>query len=135
MDQQAIGETAGGENGAPSRQKRRRLTSTQRRARSLTRVSQAVEGAFDVKTTELQAATRGRCDVAFARQTAMYLARVALGLTLSQAGALFGRDRTTAAHACRLIEDLRDDPRFDTLLSAMEEYVLRADMADRRAPR
>ena len=79
---------------------------------------------FDVGRDDLRAATRGRCQIAFARQTGMYLARVALGMTLFDAGHLFGRDRTTASHACRLIEDLRDDPSLDALLQAMEAYVV-----------
>jgi chromosomal replication initiation ATPase DnaA len=58
----------------------------------------------------------------------MYLARVVLGMTLLGAGHLFGRDRTTASHACRLIEDLRDDPGFDALLQAMEAFLMRADV-------
>jgi chromosomal replication initiation ATPase DnaA len=88
------------------------------------RLFQAVEAAFAVGLDDLHAATRGRCDIAFARQTGMYLARVALGMTLSDAGHLFGRDRTTVSHACRIVEDLRDDPGFDALLHQMESFVL-----------
>ena len=92
------------------------------------RLFQAVEAVFDVGRDELRAATRGRCKIAFARQTGMYLARVVLGMTLCDAGHLFGRDRTTASHACRLVEDLRDDPGFDAFLEAMESFVLGADV-------
>lgn len=53
----------------------------------------------------------------------MYLARVSLGLTLSDAAHLFGRDRTTAAYACRVIEDKRDDAAFDAKLAAIEEAL------------
>jgi chromosomal replication initiation ATPase DnaA len=101
---------------------------SQARTASQTRLFQAIKAAFAVGCDDLCIATRGRCDVAFARQTGMYLARVALGMTLSDAGLLFGRDRTTAAYACRLVEDLRDDPQFDALLNAMEAFVLRSDM-------
>jgi chromosomal replication initiation ATPase DnaA len=90
------------------------------------RLFQVVEAIFEVGRGDLFAATRGRCDVAFARQTGMYLARVALGMTLADAGLLFGRDRTTAAHACRLVENLRDDEKFDALLEAIEEFVLQS---------
>jgi chromosomal replication initiation ATPase DnaA len=51
---------------------------------------------------------------------AMYLAHVACGLSLTGAGGLFRRDRTTAAHACGVIEDLRDDPVIDQTLTVME---------------
>jgi chromosomal replication initiation ATPase DnaA len=50
----------------------------------------------------------------------MYLAHVAFGLSLSEVGRAFGRDRTTAAHACRLIEERRDDPEVDAILSPLE---------------
>ncbi|WP_409728106.1 helix-turn-helix domain-containing protein [Pseudorhodoplanes sp.] len=87
------------------------------------RLLTAVAFGFGVDRRHLCAPTRGRADIALARQAGMYLARVALGQTLSRAGRLFGRDRTTAAHACRVVEDLRDDPHFDALLHAMESFV------------
>lgn len=99
------------------------------------RVFEVVEAAFDLDRRDLRKVTRGRCEIALARQTGMYLARVVLGMTLSQAACLFGRDRTTASHACRVIEDLRDEPAFDALLTAMEAFVLRPDGMDREASR
>ncbi len=53
---------------------------------------------------------------AYARQVAMYLAHVIFGLTLTQTGRLFARDRTTVAHGCGVVEDRRDDPVFDRAL-------------------
>ena len=50
----------------------------------------------------------------------MYLAHVAFGLTLTEVGQVFARDRTTVAHACSLIEDLRDDLAFDRSLELLE---------------
>jgi chromosomal replication initiation ATPase DnaA len=50
----------------------------------------------------------------------MYLAHVACGLSLTAAGDLFRRDRTTAAHACSVVEDLRDDPVVDQALTVLE---------------
>jgi chromosomal replication initiation ATPase DnaA len=82
-----------------------------------------VAEAFELDRSALNGRTRGCAQVALARQVAMYLARVSLGLTLSQAAGLFGRDRTTAAHACRVIEDRRDDSRFDAMLAAIEEAL------------
>jgi chromosomal replication initiation ATPase DnaA len=55
----------------------------------------------------------------------MYLAHVACGLSLTEAGALFSRDRTTAAHACGVVEDKRDDPAFDVFLDHLENAVIR----------
>jgi Bacterial dnaA protein helix-turn-helix len=75
---------------------------------------------FDVPLEKLRAGSRGGAQVAFARQSAMYLAHVALGLSYSAVGKLFGRDRTTAAHACQTVEDRRDDPETDIRLDLME---------------
>jgi chromosomal replication initiation ATPase DnaA len=69
---------------------------------------------------EIRAEQRGRAAAAFARQTAMYLAHVHFGLTLSQVGRNFGRDRTTVAHACACIEDRREDPKVESVLACLE---------------
>jgi chromosomal replication initiation ATPase DnaA len=50
----------------------------------------------------------------------MYLAHVACGLTLTEVGHVFARDRTTVAQACGLVEDLRDDPVLDRSLELLE---------------
>ncbi len=83
----------------------------------------AVAVAFDVNKDALQIATRGPACAAFARQVAMYLAHVVCGLSLTDAGRAFGRDRTTVAYACGVVEDRRDDPGFDGKLSALEQAV------------
>jgi chromosomal replication initiation ATPase DnaA len=53
----------------------------------------------------------------------MYLAHVGCGVSLTEVGRLFERDRTTVAHACGLIEDKRDDPDFDYRLDHLERAV------------
>lgn len=78
---------------------------------------------FAVPTWELHLARRGRAQAALARQTAMYLAHVACGLTLTEVGALFERDRTTVAHACAVVEDRRDNADFDRALELLERAV------------
>lgn len=88
-------------------------------------VEQAVAMAFQVPLRELRARTRRRAPIAFARQVAMYLAHVAYGLTLTEVGILFTRDRTTVAHACGLVEDRRDDPIFDIFLDHLEISIVR----------
>jgi hypothetical protein len=80
----------------------------------------ATAAAFAVPVRELQAATRRAPYIAFARQSAMYLAHVAFEVSYSDVGRCFGRDRTTAAHACRLVEDRRDDPAVDAVLASLE---------------
>jgi hypothetical protein len=83
-------------------------------------VALATAAAFAVPFGELTAASRRTSYVAFARQSAMYLAHVSLGLNYSEIGRAFGRDRTTAAYACRMIEDRRDDPAVDGVLGSLE---------------
>jgi chromosomal replication initiation ATPase DnaA len=75
---------------------------------------------FGVRPEDLNRLTRGRAHIALARQVAMYLAHVACGMSLTDTGRLFGRDRTTVAHACGVIEDRRDDPVFDRALDLLE---------------
>lgn len=92
-------------------------------------VEQAVAVAFQVPLQELRAPTRRKARVAFARQVAMYLAHVACGITLTEVGVLFGRDRTTVAYACRIIEDRRDDTLFDASLDHLETAIVRLTSA------
>lgn len=80
----------------------------------------ATAAAFGVPVDELRAPSRRSADAAFARQSAMYLAHVMLGLSYSAVGTLFHRDRTTAAYACQVVEDRRDDPTIDMLLQTLE---------------
>jgi hypothetical protein len=84
----------------------------------------AIVAAIRIPLAGLRAASRGRKSIALARQTAMYLAHVAFGLSLTRVGICFGRDRTTVRHACALIEDRRDDPALEFGLSALEAALL-----------
>lgn len=86
-------------------------------------ILQAVASAFGTSERELRASTRRCAKVSFARQVAMYLAHVACGCSLTEVGILFQRDRTTAAYACRKIEDGRDDPDLDFCLDCLESAV------------
>jgi chromosomal replication initiation ATPase DnaA len=86
-------------------------------------LEQAVPRVFMVASADLWSGTRGRPRAAFARQVAMYLAHVACGLTLTEVGRVFARDRTTVAHACGLVEDLRDDPVLDRSLELLESVL------------
>ncbi|MHB1104242.1 MAG: helix-turn-helix domain-containing protein, partial [Devosia sp.] len=79
---------------------------------------------------------RSRCkpEIAEARMLAMYLTHVMLGRTYSEVGQFFGRDRTTVAHACARIEDMRDAPGFEDEVSAFEAAIgaIDADGRERR---
>ncbi|MBI1385726.1 MAG: chromosomal replication initiator DnaA [Rhizobiales bacterium] len=83
-----------------------------------------VASVHGVGLAELALRTRGRAPIAFARQVAMYLAHVTCGLTLTEVGRLFDRDRTTVAHACRLIELRRDEAPFDQALDVLEAIAM-----------
>ncbi len=95
-----------------------------RRGESAARTVEAmVAAAFAVGPNVIRDPRRGRAAAAFARQVAMYLAHTRLGLSFTEAGAYFGRDRTTAAHACRTVEDKREDPSIDAILDFLERAI------------
>jgi len=79
-----------------------------------------VATSFALPPADLMSPSRNSARAAFARQVAMYLAHVSFGATFSAVGRAFGRDRTTAAHAVRVIEERRDDPSIDALLNRLE---------------
>lgn len=85
----------------------------------------AICAALRLPPADLRQQRRGTSRAAFARQIAMYLAHVGFGLTLSQVGICFGRDRTTVRHACALVEDRRDQPDFELALAALEMGMAR----------
>jgi len=93
-------------------------------ARTLASIEIVVCPALGVTSSDLRARTRSRASVAFARQVSMYLAHVVYGMSLKDAASLFHRDRTTAAHACSVIEDKRDDPAFDAFMEHIELAIL-----------
>jgi hypothetical protein len=95
----------------------------------------AVAAAFAVPVDELRAPSRRCAAIAFARQSAMYLAHVVLELNYSDIGQLFHRDRTTAAHAVRLVEQRRDKPAIDRLLQTLELICLELAVGILTAPR
>jgi chromosomal replication initiation ATPase DnaA len=86
-------------------------------------IEAAIADIFGVPHTEIAKPSRGKAPVARARQIAMYLAHVSCGLNLTDVGSIFGRDRTTVAHACAVIEDQRDDPIFDRAIELMEWII------------
>lgn len=58
-----------------------------------------------------------------ARQVAMYLSHVGLGMSLARVASALDRDRSTVAHGCHKIEDLRDDPGVDEWLDELEQTL------------
>lgn len=79
--------------------------------------------ALNVPPWEVRAPTRGSNEAAHARAVAMYLVHAGFGMSLARVGLAFRRDRSTVAHACHRIEDMRDDAAFDDWVAALEEAV------------
>lgn len=82
--------------------------------------------ATGVPAAQMRSPTRNHARAARARQIAMYLAYVSYSWPLARVGKAFGRDRTTAGYACRLVEDLRDDHGFDATLERLEDCLRHA---------
>jgi chromosomal replication initiation ATPase DnaA len=78
---------------------------------------------FSVNPAAIRARRRGEARTAFARQVAIYLTHIGFGLTLTEVAALFGRDRTTVAHACRVVERRRDEPEMDATVGMLERAL------------
>ncbi len=84
-----------------------------------------IAAGFAIDPYAIVAPNRDKAPIALTRQVAMYMAHVTLGLSLTRVGRKFGRDRTTVAYACRLVEDLRDDAGFDFALEHLEQAAIR----------
>lgn len=77
---------------------------------------------FTVSSKELRGGSAAM-GVARVRQIAMYVAHTVLGVSMKEVGRAFGRHRSTVAHACKVVEDLRDDKEFERLLGVAENVV------------
>ncbi|MBI1186892.1 MAG: chromosomal replication initiator DnaA [Alphaproteobacteria bacterium] len=88
--------------------------------------------AVGVPVEAIATTQRGCVEAAFGRQLAMYLCHVAFEMSLSRVAYAFARDRSTAAHACHMIEDRREDPGFDAWADALETALREAPAPDRR---
>jgi chromosomal replication initiation ATPase DnaA len=84
-----------------------------------------VAQATGVPLAALYGAARGSVRESFARQMAMYLCRLVFAMTLGDIAFAFQRDRSTAAHAIRRIEEAREHPEFDRRLNFVEAALRR----------
>lgn len=85
---------------------------------------QIVAMANGLRPEEITQPCRGTSNVSKARQIACYLLHTSLSLSLVDISSYFQKDRTTIGHACRLVEDWRDEPKFDDELIELEKTVL-----------
>ncbi|GAB4072345.1 hypothetical protein GCM10028812_49770 [Ancylobacter sonchi] len=70
-------------------------------------------------------ARRGKRASASTRALAMYLAHVGLGETMGRVARDFRRHRSTVSHACRRIEETREDGRRDAWIEGLERRLRR----------
>jgi chromosomal replication initiation ATPase DnaA len=82
--------------------------------------------ALGIPVQSINSPSRGRSPAAFGRQLAMYLCHVGFEMSLARVAAAFRRDRSTVGHACRIVEDRRDDPQFDAWVNALEAALREA---------
>ena len=80
--------------------------------------------ALGISPSDILSSSR-RAPAVYGRQVAMYLLNTIFRMKHSHIGRALGRDRTTAAYACQVIEDLRDDPSVEGLLGACEASLTR----------
>jgi chromosomal replication initiation ATPase DnaA len=94
-------------------------------ARARARAAQALLAAgaaayaTGARIEDIMSVARGANAASAARQLAMYLMHTGFGASLAVTAEAFGRDRSTVAHAVRVIEERRDDGRFDALVDAL----------------
>ena len=78
---------------------------------------------FGTPQLDIASRQRGGSDVCLARQISMYLMNVIYGVSLTRIGRVFNRDRSTASHACNVIEDYREDPLLDEKIEKLERFL------------
>ena len=79
--------------------------------------------ALEIKAEKILSPDRGTRELARARQVAMYLTHVGLGISLARVATAFERDRSTVAHACHRIEEMRDEREFDLWIDTLEQSL------------
>jgi chromosomal replication initiator protein len=100
---------------------------TRTRTISVDDIKRVVADYYNV-TSESLVGRKRTSNIVFARQVAMYLARMLTNLSLSDIGAHLGkRDHTTVIHSCDKIgEKVKTDPQFKAQLGRLEEDIKQA---------
>ena len=86
-------------------------------------INQMLASGARISADKLLKSERGDANISRARQIAIYLMHTSLSFTYGEVSRIYGRDRTTIAHSCKVVEDLRDDPVFDGWIEQLEEAV------------
>ena len=85
----------------------------------------AVSTEFSVPEAGIFGQLKGKSDVSYGRQIAMYLMHCIFGTTKSRIAEVFGLHFSTVCHACNVIEDHREDPVLDQKLIGLENRLSR----------
>jgi hypothetical protein len=86
----------------------------------------AVSLEFGVTELDLKSPKNQSRHIRFVRQVAMYLVHVVYELNHTHIARLFAKDRSTVSHACKVVEDSRDDGVFDLKLIRLENFLRQA---------
>lgn len=86
-------------------------------------VAELCAATCELDVEALFSAQRGRAGAADARHTAMYLLHCSCGFSMTDIAHHFGRNRTSVCYAIKRVEDRRDDPCFDAIVTAMEDQL------------
>lgn len=89
-------------------------------------VTHLVSLATNISAAEISAPKRASHATVRARQLCIYLTHITFHWPLNRVAYAFGRDRTTCGHACRRIEDMREDAAFDRRLADLEACLRHA---------
>ena len=90
-------------------------------------LAQAVSAySFGVPMDALTASETGDGQAVRARQVAMYLSQMVLKLGPREVARAFHRTHPAVLHACRRVEEAREDPSFDRTVEWMETVLRRA---------
>ncbi len=86
-------------------------------------ITDILAACFSVPSRDLRSRDRIHTSICRVRQIGMYVAHVALGLSMTEVAKGFGRDRSTVVHSCHLIEDMRDELEFDRIVGVFERIT------------
>jgi len=78
---------------------------------------------FSVPESGIFCAGKGTSERSYTRHIAMYMMYCVYGTTKTRIAEVFGRHSSTVSHACKVIEDQRDDPVFDGKLIDLENRL------------
>ena len=82
-----------------------------------------VARAYRVETVRLRPEFQRRRNAALPWKIVMYLLHIAGGFSLTEIARLYARDRKTVSLACAAVEDARDEPGLDRVLSLLEQAM------------